>query len=744
MIAPILVVPLLSALIQQPKASGRVVDSTTRSAIASVLVLDIASRRQTVTDSTGRFRLDASPPARLRFSRPGYAPRELTLVTSDEVVSLMPSPRSLEGVTVTAIRGGAADEGAPLSQRTLARPEIEQRSFGQEVPLLLQGTPSVTSYAETGNYWGYSYTRLRGIDQSRINLTIDGIPLNDPEDQVLYFADFPDLASSIESVQIQRGVGTSSAGTASFAGSINFETAPLAGKPEAELQIEGGSFGSRRASAEYRSGIVDHGLAFYGRLSDLQSDGYRYHSGVLGRSGLVSAGYFGAHDVVKVMATAGLLHDTLSYLAVPDTELARDRRINPLQPTELDRFGEQLVSAGYTRLLGSTSTLSTTLYRISSTGNYDVAIDPDLFNYHLDFVWYGLTSAWNWERERARVNVGVNVNRYARDHYAFVRPDLTDALYFNTGHKGDASGFAKLAYDVGRATVFGDLQLRHAEFRFVPDAHADIPVQSISWTFVNPRGGITYRLTQRLSAYASYGKTSREPARSDMFAGFDNLDTSNVAFVGTLTRVRPETVRDLETGLTLTTRAARLQANVFSMDFRNEIQPIGALSYQGLPLRKNVAASYRRGLEVDGNFRLTPTVTASANATVMDARIADYTDDASGATFHDVAPLLTPKILTAQRLEWNASPQLSFWGEGRYTGRSQLDNTGNPDLILPPAYVLDGAVALEIAAGRYALELRGNNLTNSKRYGSGYGSGNTPYYYVLPPRNMFVTLKLGF
>ena len=691
MIAPLLAVPLLSALLQQqpPVTTGQVRDSATRAAAAGVA-------------------------------------------------------RKLEGVTVTAIRGGAIGEGAPLSQRTLTRAEIEQRSFGQEVPLLLQGTPSVTSYAETGNYWGYSYTRLRGIDQSRINLTIDGIPLNDPEDQVLYFADFPDLSSSIESVQIQRGVGTSSAGTASFAGSINFETAPLAAAREGELQVEGGSFGSKRASAEYRSGLLSNGLAFYARLSDLQSNGYRYHSGVLGRSGLLSVGYFGARDVFKVMATAGLLHDTLSYLAVPETELARDRRINPLQPTELDRFGEQLVSAAYTRSLSSTSSLSTTLYRISASGNYDVAIDPDLWNYHLDFVWYGLTSAWSWQGEGMRVNIGVNANRYARDHYAFVRPDLADAQYFNTGHKGDVSGFAKVAYDVGRATLFGDVQTRRAEFRYQPDVRADIAPRSISWTFLNPRGGITYRLSPGLTVYGSYGVTSREPARGDMFAGFDNLDTSNVAFVGDLSRVRPETVHDAEAGVTFSTSIARLQANVFSMDFRNEIEPIGALSYQGLPLRKNVHASYRRGVELDGRVRLTANVTASANATLMQARIADYTDDASGTSFHDVPPLLTPRVVSAQRLEWQPTSALSFWGEGRYTGRSQLDNTGNPALILPEAYVVDASAVWRFASGRHALELRGNNLSNSKSYGSGYGSGDTPYYYVLPPRNLFVTLKLGF
>src|SRR5262247_353789 len=163
--------------------------------------------------------------------------------------------QKLERVTISAVRAAGA---APISQKTITKTEIESRYFGQDVPLLLQGpAPSLTSYAETGNYWGYSYIRLRGIDQSRINLTLDGIPLNDPEDQVLYFADFPDLANSLGSVQVQRGVGTSSNGTAAYAGSINMESVPLGvAALSANAQVERGSFGSKRYSAEYQSGLM--------------------------------------------------------------------------------------------------------------------------------------------------------------------------------------------------------------------------------------------------------------------------------------------------------------------------------------------------------------------------------------------------------------------------------------------------------------------------------------------------------
>ena len=663
---------------------------------------------------------------------------------SDTVRSARDSAaQRLERVTVTAIRGSGT---TPISAKTIGRDEIEGTYFGQDVPLVLQSAPSVTSYAETGTYWGYSYIRLRGIDQSRINLTLDGIPLNDPEDQVLYFADFPDLANSIQSVQIQRGTGTSSNGTASYAGSINFETIPLATMRQGgELQLGGGSFGAKRASLEYQTGLLPNRFAAYARVSAQAIDGYRHHSGMEGRSAFVSAGWFGDRDIVKLTATAGLFADTLSYLAVPESELAVDRRANPLRPNELDRFGEQLGALSYTRLLGEQSSWATTLYRISASGNYDVAIDPDLWNFNLDFIWYGLTSTWHAASERWRLDAGLNANTYARDHYTFIRPDLESPLYRNTGHKRDASGFVKLGTDLGRLSLFGDLQLRWAQFRYSPSANSGIAERSIDWRFVNPKVGATFRVSAPFSVYASYGINGREPARSDMFAGFDDLDTSNVAFVGSLERVRPERAHDLEAGVTWAGHALALQANAFGMWFRNEILPIGELSAIGTPLRKNVPSSRRVGVEMDASWRGIPRLLVSGNATVMRGLIDRYTDDASGVTYEHVEPLLTPRVLLRHGTELRVTSSLSLGANGRYSSRAFLRNTGEAQFVLPPSYVLDATLSWRPRAlgGRHELLVQGNNLLNSQRYSSGYSDGADSYYYVLPPRNIMVMLRLG-
>ncbi|MBC7896084.1 MAG: TonB-dependent receptor, partial [Cytophagaceae bacterium] len=524
---------------------------------------------------------------------------------SDSSRAAADSGRRIERVLVTAIR---ASEVAPIAQKTIGRPAIVQRQFGQDVPLLLVGaSPSLTAHTETGTNWGYSYLRLRGMDQTRINITIDGVPMNDMEDQVLYFANVADLMSSVQSVQVQRGVGTSSAGTASFAGSLNFETIPV-GRREfgGDLQVQAGSFGAQRVSGSFHGGIPGSRVSVYGRAGALRTNGYRDHSGVRGGSAFLGAGWFGERDVVKLTTLLGTMTDTLSYVGATREELAVNRRHNPLAPGELDAFGQQMVALSYTHLAGDATSFSTTAYRNSARGSYDYFDSADRYRFNLDHWWYGVTSAVNHQQGAWRFNAGVNANTYARDHRGYVEPSTT--LYENTGHKQDASAFGKASLDAGRLRWFGDLQVRHARFRYEPDANAGITERDVDWTFFNPRVGVTIPIAEGVSAFASFGRTSREPARSDLFAGDDDLNAGNVGDLGDFTRVKPETVHDTELGLTLARPAWDLSVNLYSMDFRNDIARIGAPTASGAVLRRNVGASYRRGVELDARWRPVPRV----------------------------------------------------------------------------------------------------------------------------------------
>ena len=381
--------------------------------------------------------------------------------------------RKIEGVLVQAIRAGDA---APIAQKTITKAAIEQRHFGQDVPqLLMNAAPSMTSHTETGTLWGYSYLRLRGLDQTRINITIDGVPLNDPEDQVLYFADLADLMSSVHSVQVQRGVGTSTAGTASYAGSINFETTPVARRGrsgDAELQV--GSFGAQRATVGFNTGLTTSGFAASGRVSALRTNGYRDHAGVMGRSGYLGAGWFGKQDIVKLTAIVGLLADTLSYTGATKAELAQNWRYNPLAVDERDKFGQQMVSLAWSHALTNGGTFNTTVYRNSAAGSYDYFDGADRYRFNLQHWWYGATSALNVERGDWALHTGLNANTYRRYHRGYFQPSTT--LYDNSGDKQDASAFAKVTRTAGKAALFLDLQGRVAHFAYNPDQNAGIAI----------------------------------------------------------------------------------------------------------------------------------------------------------------------------------------------------------------------------------------------------------------------------
>jgi iron complex outermembrane receptor protein len=261
---------------------------------------------------------------------------------------------------------------------------------------------------------------------------------------------------------------------------------------------------------------------------------------------------------------------------------------------------------------------------------------------------------------------------------------------------------------------------------------------------------MTVHASRSLSLYASLGVNSREPARSDMLGGFDNLDTSNVAFVnldssnvavGNFGRVRPERAHDLEAGVHYDGAAWSLEANAFAMEFRNEILPVGQLSYIGTPLRTNVRSSWRRGVETDFTARPHDRVRVGMTLTAMRANIANFTDDETGQTYRDVEPLLTPKLLGAQRVSVDVTRDLSVTVNGRYSSRAQLTNTGDPALRLPAYYAAD--VSGDWTRGRNSLSLYVNNAANSRRYASGHVSFGEARYYVLPPLSVFLLARIG-
>lgn len=252
----------------------------------------------------------------------------------------------LEEVSINAVR---SDKKLPVTETTISKANIDQNYTGQEMPVILAKTPSITWYSDGGNYTGYSYLRLRGLDQTRVNFTLNGVPLNEPEDQGAYFSNYPDFLNSIGSIQIQRGVGISTNGSASFAGSVNMESPSLNDSAYTEINTSYGSYHTYRLSPEFNTGLLKNNWSFYGRYSNVGSNGFREHSGTKGQSFFFSGGYIGKKGILKFTSFNGNSKNEMAYLAVVDTTLKNNYRANSLTQDEKDEFKQSLLC--YTILL---------------------------------------------------------------------------------------------------------------------------------------------------------------------------------------------------------------------------------------------------------------------------------------------------------------------------------------------------------------------------------------------------------
>ena len=650
-------------------------------------------------------------------------------------------PAVSETMVVTAIR---AEEETPVTKTDIPREEIEQRYHGQDVPLLLRDAPSINAYTESGvGGAGYSYISLRGISPTRVNFTLDGVPLADSEDMGTFFADFPDLARSLESIQIQRGVGTSTVGTPSFGGSVNMESIAL-GDPFVSATIGLGSYGNRQVSA---GALVNAPLdtKVYARLSFLENDGYRDRSGMQQRNLFLSAEKdLAGGSRLKLTGFTGHERQQLSFYASDAETLTSNPRDNPLRPEEKDSFGYDLAQLSYMRPVGSTSAVTASAYYQRGYGWYRLFdFDNVLREYGLDGRLLGAMLTYAHFADALTVNAGVHVNRFQRDH---TRDDLSTGTrdYGNYGVKGEANAFAKVEYDVNRWHLYGDAQVRRADF----DYHGDADIRPVSWTFFNPKIGARYRTSARSTVYASFGTTTREPTRNDLFLGEDNPSVAH-----NLRAVRPERVYDLEAGWRFHTASVDLGANVYAMEMRNEIASTGELSEIGLLLRRNVDRSHRRGLELDLAWQAARALRLRTSANLSRNRIEEWTQfyDATAITYRNVEPLLTPGVIVSQAADYSPSARLTVGGIGRWVGRSYLDNTNNDDLVTPSFFTLDANVSYAVTSQiRVSLQVN-NALGNDRVYASGYSylyldengaATGIPYYYPQAGRNAVVLLDV--
>jgi iron complex outermembrane recepter protein len=645
--------------------------------------------------------------------------------------------KALETVVISSVR---ADAHAPVTQITLTQAQIKINYVGQEMPVVLSKTPSITWYSDGGHNTGYSYVRLRGIDQTRINFTLNGVPLNEPEDQGVYFSNYPDFFNNIESMQVQRGVGTTSNGTTAYGGSVNLESASLLKPAGAEVQTSIGSFNTWQVSPQVRSGLLKNNTAFYARYSNTGSDGFRDHSGTRGQTAFFSGGYFGKKSVIKITGFTGASKNDMAYLAVSKSDLKNNYQRNYLREDERDQFKQSLVMVQYAIATAKNSFAHATLYYNQLNGNFDVYFNPDMLNFAVRSKFYGLLLNHHTEAEHVTLDAGLHVNFYNRNHFLRIKPDISTNLYLNTGYKNEVSGFFKVLKTIDRLSVFADAQVRSVQFEYEPDKAVTFDFKPVPWFFFNPKAGLSYKLGNH-EIYFSTGMTGREPTRTDMFAGYDNIDGSNYGEVGDFTKVKPERVVDVELGMHWNVKAGRIETNVYAMQFKNEIAAIGQLSFIGLPLRKNVPSSYRTGLEVSAYFTLSPRIQSQTQCTFSHNRMKAYTSDVNGVTYRNVQPLLTPAVILNQTIQYKLMPWLNWQTDFRYLSAAYLDNTNNNSHKTPPSFIMGSSLQM-IVLKKCSLALTANNIFDTRYFTAGYVQNGESHYFAMAQRNYFASLTI--
>ena len=688
-------------------------------------------------------------------------PQEDSTEAIDEPVERQePPPAIEESITVIGIRAG---EEVPVTKTNLDREQIDGLSYGQDVPQLLQYTPAMTWYSDSGIGSNYSYFQMRGIQQTRINMTFDGAPLNDPAEHAVYFNNFHDFTNAVDSVQIQRGVGTSSVGSPSYGGSVNFASSTPTQNRSGDLRFALGSYDTKRASFGYESGILDNGFSIGGRFSYADTDGYRDNSGTQHQTGFLNAEWQGERSSLKLISFFGEVETQLAWLAVEPEILQVDRRFNPLDEVERDNFRQNFAQLQYIRALRNDTLLTASLYYNGADGWFrlwDVpAVQRNLLEFGIDQAFVGSMVTASKSFEHLSATLGAHFNDFSGDHNLDIHGNR---VYQNTGFKQTANAFGKLEYRLGEWLLFGDLQLRWATFSY----EGDIDLGSVDWTFLDPKIGLRRFVSPGLSVYASVGRAQREPARLDLLLGEDNASVPH-----DLEAVRPEEVLDFEAGVDLNTPRLALQANLYAMEFTDEIALTGELSEIGLPIRTNVDDSHRRGVEVQLKWQMAERWALLHSSNLSRNRILEWTQfydvydeqgswvDSQPVTYRDVPPLLTPEIILNLGCEWTR-PGASIALMGRYVDDSQLDNTGLEEFRLPSYTNVD--LRASVSLGRWwasadpKITLFINNLfDNEDQYPSGYsyqfinrsasGQGTfdgIPYYYPLATRNAVLTLEI--
>jgi len=709
---------LLHAQDTNVSLEGTVIDAHTGQAMPGAHVFIEGTYLATITGANGRFTFSnlKSGNYSIRASYIGYQTETIDIRFPEQnnlEIRMKAAAITTEEVIITATR---ADDRTPSTQQTISGDKLRETSVGQDLPILLELTPSMVSTSDAGAGIGYTGLRIRGTDISRINVTINGVPLNDPESHGVFWVNMPDLAGSVDNIQIQRKINTSANGAAAFGASINIQTTKLIDKPFAEISSYAGSFNSFSNSVRFGTGLMDGRWAFDGRLSKISSDGYIDRAFSDLKSFYFNAGHYGEKNIFRFTMMGGNEKTYQAWGGVPKDSLETNRTFNPYTyENETDNYAQHHFHFNFMRQHNRNLSFNATAFLIKGHGYYEqykenrrfssyglgnVIIGNDTLTRsdiiqqkHLDNIFYGINVAAHYNsHKRLKLSTGGSANTYTNDHfgniiwmqYAHSVPK-DHQWYFNNGVKTDISVWARSSYLLTeKFSVMGDVLYRNIDYK-MDGVHDDLRdlTQSHSFSFINPKGGIFYAINNKHECYASVAVAGREPSRNN----FRDADGS--------TEIKPELLIDYEAGYNLKLKNLILNTNVFYMDYKDQLVLTGKINNVGDPIMVNVAESYRAGIEISAGTRIGKKIEFDGNISLSRNKIKDFTEYVDDwDTWSQISNELgetdisfSPSIVGGAEVRYQAFKFLHVALTSKYVGKQYIDNTSSEERILNPWHV---------------------------------------------------------
>ena len=740
----------------------------------------------TTTDVNGMFQFKNLKTGnyQLTITYIGFETQTLDVkLTDDQTLDIILKQASFmtEEILISANR---VKEKTPVAFTTVEKSEIRNNNLGQDIPYLLGLTPSFVATSDAGTGVGYTNFRIRGTDLNRINVTVNGIPMNDAESHGTWWVDIPDLASSTDNIQVQRGVGTSTNGAAAFGATINLQTSTINRDASAEYSTSVGSFGTMKHSVGISTGLIKEKFAFDARLSKVSSDGYIDRAASDLKSFFVSGGYFTANSILKINIFSGLEETYQAWNGVPSVRLNNDLigmqryaehwLYSPKQVDEMinsdsrtynlytyenqvDHYQQDHYQLLFSHQFNPTFNLNASLFYTSGAGYYEqLEEDQKLADYlitvpviggetitnsdlirrkWLDNDFYGMTISVNRKQETNEFTFGGGYNIYDGNHFGKViwarnsgNSEMNHEWYHGTGLKKDFNVYAKYNYElVENLNLFADLQYRKIDYQIdgIDDDLRDLK-QSHKFEFFNPKVGIYYQLSDKQNLYANFARANREPNR-DNYVDADPKGNQPTF----------ETLNDFELGYKYATSRLALGVNTYYMMYKNQLILTGEINDVGAPIMTNVDKSYRAGLELMAGIKLTEKLKWDVNLTFSKNKIKDFTDyvddwDNGGqiATKLGTTDLaFSPEMIANSQLSWLAAKGLNVSLQTYSVSKQYIDNTSSDNRKLD-GYLLNNMKFTYCVPQKFAkefnLHLMVNNLFDNK-----YENNAWVYSYVL-------------